>query len=367
MKLYILTGICVICVVTLLLTKYVKHRSGFDKVVRIAVTFSLIQSLFSVIIIKVLPSEFEILDFISPFVFTYGPLLFLALQYYEKSEQEIRKSLIWHGLPFYMAFLLFIATFFALLFSMRVGKEFFLIWYLALGVSFFVYSIVIALQVYKKAIPRKLFVFSTIAVFIFVIGDLAIGITAFRILKEGVSALSSYSLLFHLLTFSYLLLWYFRQIIRSRKNIFSKESFSFNSNILNYILPEESEESDKVNTDKTEMVEDRAASLEEEILERLDYLNPDLTVSLQAELLDMSATELSSIIKEKTGMSYNAFINKKRVEFAVQRISKGYHVDLDDLIQLSGFNSTASFYRNFKKYTGQTPSKFISKYKNTAK
>ena len=55
-------------------------------------------------------------------------------------------------------------------------------------------------------------------------------------------------------------------------------------------------------------------------------------------------------------MTFNDYLNKKRIERAQVSIRDG--VDISTSAYKSGFNELSTFYRNFVKYTGVTPSEF---------
>ena len=91
------------------------------------------------------------------------------------------------------------------------------------------------------------------------------------------------------------------------------------------------------------------------------YLNPRLTLSEVAEILNTNSQRLSQVINEKTGMNFNDYINKLRVEEAkILLTGSDYNnLTIDAIAMKSGFNSKSPFYTSFKKFTGMTPRQFI--------
>lgn len=96
--------------------------------------------------------------------------------------------------------------------------------------------------------------------------------------------------------------------------------------------------------------------------ERKLYREKNLTKDRVADILRTNRTYLSQVINGKTGMSVLAYINKFRIEEAIERLS-----DADDAIPLKalsyelGFNSITTFYKLFSEKTGMTPAKYREK------
>lgn len=100
-----------------------------------------------------------------------------------------------------------------------------------------------------------------------------------------------------------------------------------------------------------------------QILEQLNnhniYTQPDLSLSRLAEILSSNTTYVSRAIVTYSEMNFNNFINYHRVLEARRLILKSdSELSTDDIIVACGFNSRASFYRSFKKFTGMSPSEF---------
>ncbi len=130
---------------------------------------------------------------------------------------------------------------------------------------------------------------------------------------------------------------------------------------------------DEINTDDTKY---QKSSLNEElssaIHERLKkmmteekvYKNPDLTLNDLANSLDVHPNHLSQVINSKEKRNFYDLINEKRVEEFCDQVKKGINKQYT-LLAIAfecGFNSKASFNRNFKKYTGLSPSDYLKKF-----
>jgi AraC-like DNA-binding protein len=94
--------------------------------------------------------------------------------------------------------------------------------------------------------------------------------------------------------------------------------------------------------------------------EKRPYMDPDLTLAGLADMLGVTAHNLSEVINTRTGQTFFDFVNKYRVEKAVGDIRDPdkRHLKLLAVAFEAGFNSKSSFNSIFKRITGQTPSDF---------
>lgn len=104
-----------------------------------------------------------------------------------------------------------------------------------------------------------------------------------------------------------------------------------------------------------------------ELLCKQDHIYTDSTLNREkvAEKLGISAGYVSQIVNTVTGDNFANYINQYRVE-AVKEMISDAEFDNYNLLAMgleSGFTSKTTFYKAFKKVTGQTP----NEYKNTLK
>lgn len=104
-----------------------------------------------------------------------------------------------------------------------------------------------------------------------------------------------------------------------------------------------------------------------EILCKEQHIYTDSTLNREkvAEKLGISAGYVSQIINTITGDNFANYINQYRVEAVKEMISNSEY-ETYNLLTMgleSGFTSKTTFYKAFKKVTGQTP----NEYKNTSK
>lgn len=87
------------------------------------------------------------------------------------------------------------------------------------------------------------------------------------------------------------------------------------------------------------------------------YLNPDLSLRLLAEYMNLSANQLSYVLNEGVQKNYTYFINSYRLTYFKERLLKedGHQLTMLAMAYDSGFNSKTVFNTFFKKEEGITP------------
>lgn len=87
------------------------------------------------------------------------------------------------------------------------------------------------------------------------------------------------------------------------------------------------------------------------------YLNPDITLNLVANRMNVSLNHLSQVINETLHKNFNQLINEYRIE-EVKRQLADEDKPLLTIAYASGFNSKSAFNRIFKEIEGTTPSAY---------
>lgn len=100
--------------------------------------------------------------------------------------------------------------------------------------------------------------------------------------------------------------------------------------------------------------------------EKKFYLVVDITLEQLADKLATSPKALSATINSDFGQNFFEFINYYRVEHAKQLLMENPEksIDMQTVMQDSGFNSKSAFHRFFKKFTQLTPGQFRKKQLN---
>ncbi|NLB42037.1 MAG: helix-turn-helix transcriptional regulator, partial [Clostridiales bacterium] len=108
-----------------------------------------------------------------------------------------------------------------------------------------------------------------------------------------------------------------------------------------------------------EKKEKNSDEFDKSILKYIDqsYTDSSLSLSTLSELFNLSESHLSRSFKEKFGVNYLDYVNKKRVEYALNLL-KNSDNDINEIAQKAGFNNDVTFRRLFKKYYGTSPLKY---------
>ena len=100
--------------------------------------------------------------------------------------------------------------------------------------------------------------------------------------------------------------------------------------------------------------------LQDYMVAQKPFKKPQLHLASLATELQLPQRKLSNLINEKSGLNFNQFINKYRIEEAKLLLldEKFTHLNMLGIAYEVGFNSKATFYATFKQFTGTTPTKF---------
>ncbi len=105
--------------------------------------------------------------------------------------------------------------------------------------------------------------------------------------------------------------------------------------------------------------------LEKYLAETESYKNPNITIGLLSEEIDIPKRTLSELINDHYDKNFVDFINTYRIKEAKVMLMNMVDPNLTilEVMYEVGFNSKSSFNSTFKKKTNLTPSEFKSKYK----
>lgn len=101
-----------------------------------------------------------------------------------------------------------------------------------------------------------------------------------------------------------------------------------------------------------------AKAIETLMSEKKIYLHKDLKITDIAKEIGICRTYVSNCINN-TGLSFSDYINSMRVDYAKKLMNGNPDIKMFMVADESGFSSEQSFYRNFKKFTGTTPQKWM--------
>ena len=214
-----------------------------------------------------------------------------------------------------------------------------------------------------NALTRQNFAFSDsidlnwLKFFIWGIGLIFFVVTVVITLEEAIGVVFSYNtdLIFYVLIIVFILFLGFSGI--RHKNIFTDQI----NESLHIVEPKSSGEYKRSGL-KDEDAERHHKQLVRLMETKKPYLEPKLTLSSLADDLGISVNHLSQVINQYEERNFFDFVNSYRVKEYIDRATDPAYQNFSILaIALdSGFNSKSSFNQVFKKFTGKTPSRYLS-------
>lgn len=91
------------------------------------------------------------------------------------------------------------------------------------------------------------------------------------------------------------------------------------------------------------------------------WRNPDLSLEKLAERLGTNRTTLTQVIRRESNSGYKEFVNRFRMEEFLKNINTKTLPNIQEEFFKVGFRSKATALRNFKEYTGCTPTDYLRK------
>lgn len=89
-----------------------------------------------------------------------------------------------------------------------------------------------------------------------------------------------------------------------------------------------------------------------------NYPDPNLSLIDIAEFFNLSPAYISRIFKDFTGRNFKDLLSGERIDRSKEILTANPNIKVYKLGEEVGFNSTNTFLRTFKKYTGISPGKF---------
>ncbi len=117
--------------------------------------------------------------------------------------------------------------------------------------------------------------------------------------------------------------------------------------------------------EKSALTPSKAKQLKQQLLDHMltqkPHLNNELTLRILAKELQIPPYQLSQLLNEHFKKSFFDFINGYRIQEVIAFVdhSSSKKTTLLEAAFACGFNNKTSFINNFKKHTGQTPSKYF--------
>lgn len=147
-----------------------------------------------------------------------------------------------------------------------------------------------------------------------------------------------------------------------QKDIWEEEKLINKNSILSPDNNSKEEETQEVYTEaQLEMFKLLKVKLVNYMLEEKPYLDQDLSILKLAKELGTNSKYLSHIINTEFNQNFINFINEQRIQDVKSKLEEGnLTYTIEALSQNAGFKSKSSFNAAFRKFTGQTPTEYLS-------
>ena len=89
------------------------------------------------------------------------------------------------------------------------------------------------------------------------------------------------------------------------------------------------------------------------------YLRPNLKLHDLVRYVQSNRNYVYNAINREMGVSFNEYVNRLRIDHSIRLIQQHAEMPLAEVAEKSGFTSIASFYRNFKQFTGKSPKEYL--------
>ncbi len=121
---------------------------------------------------------------------------------------------------------------------------------------------------------------------------------------------------------------------------------------------------DKNNLPKDGNISNSPNNIGEKLIIYMDntscYRDPDISLNSLAGALCTNRTTLSNTIHNLGHINFNTYINSLRIEEFIKLIKSRANPNYQDAFYEVGFRSRTTALRNFKQYTGKTPSEYFN-------
>jgi AraC-like DNA-binding protein len=349
---FLLFAICILSVITFYLAYLIRKVDCFSKVLLFTLFYVFVNSLYSFLIELCAPHE-PWKDRLSPFILMYGPILYFGILSLRDNKLPVRIALL-HSLPF----LLYLIPFLGLLIGWIKSQE---IQHILnnhltiLGpISFIAYtfvSIVMGRNLFRTRFRAQLFIFVFGRVFLLFFAMLFIIIAFSGTKADNEQAITLLRMMVYICMLIFILA-IFNFTIKQLLVKFSIDSAQD---------PVEEEnigakyERSVLSATQLKAYEERLASaMDEENL----FLDATLSLPSLATHLKLPPHHLTQVFSVQIKQSFYQYINGYRVAYSCNLLEQGIELTIQEVAEKSGFNSKASFYRQFRELKGCTPSAY---------
>ncbi|MDN3673284.1 helix-turn-helix domain-containing protein [Flavobacterium branchiarum] len=122
-----------------------------------------------------------------------------------------------------------------------------------------------------------------------------------------------------------------------------------------FLLNSSKHSSKKVNSAEETIISEK---LENIMLEKELYKNPNLTLQDLAKEINYTSHQLSQFLNSNLGKNFTTYVNEFRINEACKIMTTNDKITLESIGYDVGFNSKSTFFAAFKKHTGTTPANY---------
>jgi YesN/AraC family two-component response regulator len=97
--------------------------------------------------------------------------------------------------------------------------------------------------------------------------------------------------------------------------------------------------------------------------EKLEYLNPDFTLSYVAKKIKTNTTYLSYVVNKRFGKSFGEYSNELKINYVINQMITNHlyrKYSTQAIAESVGFKNAVSFAKSFRKRTGVSPAQFAN-------
>ena len=91
------------------------------------------------------------------------------------------------------------------------------------------------------------------------------------------------------------------------------------------------------------------------------YLKCDLRISDITTRLHTNRNYIYNAINREMGLSFADYVNRHRIEYAIMMMKEHPELQMGEICLRAGYNTSSSFYRNFKFFMGCTPKEYYAR------
>lgn len=349
---FLFSSIFVVALLSLYLYYLLPKRNELDRVVLIFLTLVFLQISYAFTFRELL-SGYKYVDKGAPFGLVYGPLFYLSFLVSKGSRLSIKQAAL-HLTPFAIALVFYFLFLFSLDFRLAYTKQYYFILYSGLAVTWICYPIAVLIKSDKQGGIYNLLYKYGIVVF-FVLAAFLLPLLLSAVLSKGQVSASSSSLLIYLCMLLSVLLAYFYLLQRFKEKVIATAPVG----LLLDNIPQQL----VIKQQASRALTPAMIHAIERYMAKRPYLKKDFRMETMASELKLPKYIVSQYFIDVHTEGFVRSINEMRVDYAREMLKdKKMVYTMEELAEMCGFNSRASFYRNFGNHENCTPLEYREKY-----